>query len=416
MPAAQLATKGFPLDSELARGLNREVAQAMKPYPASIAAYGKGADSWRAGDTIVLADLGRTLAAIATRGPDVFYTGWIADSIAADVHRNGGLITKNDLAAYRAKERPPIRGQYHGYDIVTMPPPSSGGVAMVEMLNILSHFDLKRPGRWSPETLHLMIEAMRRAYVDRARYLGDPDFVKMPLARLTSAKYAAALASHIDRSKATSSVELGKDIVTPTSVATESDETTQFSIVDADGNAVSNTFTLEGGYGSHVVVRGAGFLLNNEMGDFNKKPGETNVQGDIGTPANLIAPGKRMLSSMSPTIVTKNGKLFMVTGSPGGRTIINTVMEVVLNVTGFGMNAREAVDAPRLHHQWLPDVATFERDALPDSTVARLRAMGHTVEQRGRQGDAHTIIFDAKTKTAYGANDRRSADSKVSAP
>jgi gamma-glutamyltranspeptidase/glutathione hydrolase len=416
MPAAQLATRGFPLDSELARSLNREVEQAMKPYPASVAAYGKSTGSWQAGDTIVLADLGRTLTAIATRGPEAFYNGWIADSIAAEMQRNGGLITKKDLAVYQAKERAPVRGQFHGYDIVTMPPPSSGGVAMVEMFNILSHFDLQRQGRWSPETLHLVIEAMRRAYVDRARYLGDPDFVKMPLARLTSAKYAAALASHIDRSKATSSVELGKDIVTATSVATESDETTQFSIVDADGNAVSNTFTLEGGYGSHVVVRGAGFLLNNEMGDFNKKPGETNVQGDIGTPANLIAPGKRMLSSMSPTIVTKNGKLFMVTGSPGGRTIINTVMEVVLNATGFGMNAREAVDAPRLHHQWLPDVATFEHDALPDSTLARLRAMGHTVEQRGRQGDAHTIIFNAKTRTAYGANDRRSADSKASAP
>ena len=417
LPAAQLAVKGFPVDSDLARSLNHEVAQAMKPYPASVAAYGKsGGGTWQAGDTIVLADLGRTLSAIAMRGSDVFYKGWIADSIAAEMQRNGGLITKKDLAAYRAKERAPIRGQYRGYDIVTMPPPSSGGVAMVEMFNILSHFDLAREGRWSAETLHLMIEAMRRAYVDRARYLGDPDFVKMPLARLTSAKYAATLASHIDRSKATSSVELGKDIVTPTSVAAESDETTQFSIVDADGNAVSNTFTLEGGYGSHVVVRGAGFLLNNEMGDFNKKPGETNAQGDIGTRANLIAPGKRMLSSMSPTVVTKNGKLFMVTGSPGGRTIINTVMEVVLNATGFGMNAREAVDAPRLHHQWLPDVATFERDALPDSTVARLRTMGHTVEQRGRQGDAHTIIFDPKTRTAYGANDRRSSDSKASAP
>jgi len=416
-PAAQLAIKGFALDSELARSLNREVGQAMKPYAASVVAYGKaGGGQWQPGDTIVLADLGRTLTAIATRGPDVFYTGWIADSLAADMQRNGGLITKRDLAAYRAKERAPIRGRYHGYDIVTMPPPSSGGVAMVEMFNILSHFDLQKQGRWSPGALHFMIEAMRRAYVDRARYLGDPDFVKMPLARLTSAKYAAFLASHIDRAKATSSVELGKDIVTPTSVATESNETTQFSVVDADGNAVSNTFTLEGGYGSHVVVRGAGFLLNNEMGDFNKKPGETNVQGDIGTPANVIAPGKRMLSSMSPTIVTKNGKLFMVTGSPGGRTIINTVMEVVLNATGFGMNARESVDAPRLHHQWLPDVATFERDALPDSTLARLRAMGHTVEQRGRQGDAHTIVYNSKTRTAYGANDRRSSDSKAAAP
>ena len=417
LPAAQLASRGFVLDSGLARSLGREVTQAMKPYAASVAAYGKrdGAP-WQAGDTLVLVDLGRTLDAIATRGADIFYTGWIADSIAADMQRNGGLITKKDLARYRARERTPIRGRYHGYDIVAMPPPSSGGVAMVEMLNILSHFDLEKQGRWSPETLHLMIEAMRRAYVDRARYLGDPDFVKMPLTRLTSPSYAATLASQIDRTHATSSIELGKDIVTPSSVATESDETTQFSVVDKDGNAVSNTFTLEGGYGSHVVVRGAGFLLNNEMGDFNKKPGETNVQGDIGTPANLIEPGKRMLSSMTPTIVTRNGALYMVTGSPGGRTIINTVMEVVLNATGFGMNAREAVDAPRLHHQWLPDVATFERDALADSTVSQLRAMGHTVEQRGRQGDAHTIIFDAKTKTAYGANDRRSSDSKASRP
>jgi gamma-glutamyltranspeptidase / glutathione hydrolase len=414
MPAAELASKGFPLDSSLAHSLTREAEQGMKPYSASVTAYGKpGGGAWQPGDTLVLADLGRTLTAIATRGADVFYTGWIADSIAADMHRNGGLITKQDLADYRARERAPIRGRYNGYDVITMPPPSSGGVAMVEMFNILSHFDLAKEGRWSPETLHLIIEAMRRAYLDRARYLGDPDFVKMPIARLTSASYAAGLAAHIDRAKATSSVELGKDIVTSTSVAAESDETTQFSVVDKDGNGVSNTFTLEGGYGSHVVVRGAGFLLNNEMGDFNKKPGETNVQGDIGTRANLIAPGKRMLSSMSPTIVTKGGKLFMVTGSPGGRTIINTVMEVVLNATGFGMNAREAVDAPRLHHQWLPDVATFEHGALPDSTLARLQAMGHTVEQRGRQGDAHTIIFDAKTKVAYGANDRRSSDSRA---
>lgn len=417
LPAAQLASKGFQLDSELARSLSREVSRAMNPYPASVAEYGKpGGGEWQPGDTIVLADLGRTLTAIATGGADVFYMGWIADSIAAEMQRNGGLITKADLAAYRARQRSPIRGSYHGYDIVTMPPPSSGGVAMVEMLNILSHFDIQRHGRWSPETLHLMIEAMRRAYVDRARYLGDPDFVRMPLARLTSAKYAASLAAGIDRRKATSSLEIGKDIVTSNALATESDETTQFSIVDRDGNAVSNTFTLEGGYGSHVVVRGAGFLLNNEMGDFNKKPGETNVQGDIGTRPNLIVPGKRMLSSMTPTIVTKGGKLFMVTGSPGGRTIINTVMEVVLNVTGFGMTAREAVDAPRFHHQWLPDMAIFEQNAIPDSTLQRLRAMGHAVEERGHQGDAHTIVFDAKTRTAYGANDRRSADSKAASP
>jgi gamma-glutamyltranspeptidase / glutathione hydrolase len=417
MPAAQLATRGFPLDSSLAWSLTRELARGMKPYPASLAAYGKrGGGDWQPGDTIVLPDLGRTLTAIARGGADVFYRGWIADSIAAEMQRHGGLITKRDLREYAARERAPIRGRFHGFDLITMPPPSSGGVAMIETLNILSHFDLAKQGRWSPETLHLMIEAMRRAYLDRARYLGDPDFVKMPLTRLTSAAYAATLATQIDPMKATSSTELGKDILTTANVTTESDETTQFSIVDRDGNAVSNTFTLEGGYGSHVVVRGAGFLLNNEMGDFNKKPGETNVQGDIGTAPNVIVPGKRMLSSMSPTIVTRNGKLFMVTGSPGGRTIINTVMEVVLNATAFGMTAREAVDAPRFHHQWLPDVVTFEQDAIPDSTVSRLREMGHAVELGGSQGDAHTIIMDAKSGRAYGANDWRSADSKASAP
>ena len=416
MPAVQLATKGFPLDSSLARSLNREVAEAMSPYPASVAAYGKpGGGDWRFGDTLVLGDLGRSLRAIATRGPDAFYTGWIADSLAADMQRNGGLITKKDLAAYRARERAPVRGTFRGHEIISMPPPSSGGVAMIEMLNTLSYFDLAGQ-RWSPPTLHLLIESMRRAYVDRARFLGDPDFVSVPIARLTSRKHAASVASSIDRTKASSSIEIGKDIVSDANVASESDETTHFSVVDADGNAVANTYTLEGGYGSHVVVRGAGFLLNNEMGDFNKKPGETNTTGTIGTRPNLIAPGKRMLSSMTPTIVTKGGRLFMVTGSPGGRTIINTVMEVVLNVTGFGMSAREAVDAPRLHHQWLPDVATFERDALPDSTVSRLRAMGHTVQQRGRQGDAHTIVYDARRKVALGANDPRSSDSKAAVP
>jgi gamma-glutamyltranspeptidase / glutathione hydrolase len=264
-----------------------------------------------------------------------------------------------------------------------MPPPSSGGVTMVEMLNILEQFDLAKYGPQSPQALHLTIEAMRRGYLDRARYLGDPDFVKdMPLDRLMSKSYAKTLAQSIDPNRASSSVELGRDIVTQVASA-EHDETTHFSVVDKDGNAVSNTFTLEGGFGSHVVVRGAGFILNNEMGDFNKKPGETNLGGDIGTPANLIAPGKRMLSSMSPTIITKDGKLFMVTGSPGGRTIINTVMEMILNATTYGMNVRQSVDAPRYHHQWLPDTVTFERNAIADSTVARLRAMGHNVKFGG---------------------------------
>jgi len=415
MPAVELAEKGFVLSPALARSLNREIDSSMARYPASVAAYGKpGSGQWVAGDTIVLRDLGRTLRAIATRGPNAFYTGWIADSIAATMSRNGGLISKRDLAAYQAKMRTPLHGSYRGYDLITMPPPTSGGVTMLEMLNILERFDLAKLGDLSPAALHVEIEAMRRGYLDRARYLGDPDFVKMPIARLTSKTYAKSLAASIDPSHASSSVELGRDIVTQVA-STEDDETTQFSIVDGAGNAGSNTFTLEGGFGSHVVVDGAGFILNNEMGDFNKKPGETNLTGDIGTAANLIAPGKRMLSSMSPTIVTKNGKLFMVTGSPGGRTIINTVMEIVLGVIDFGLDARQAVDSPRFHHQWLPDTVTFERNAIPDSVASQLRAMGHAVKfGRGVQGDGHTIVV--RDGVAAGANDHRSPDSKVSVP
>ena len=414
MPAVELAEKGFALSPALARSLNREVAGAMARYPSSVAAYGKpGGGEWIAGDTIVLRDLGRTLRAIATNGPNAFYTGWIADSIAASMARNGGLISKRDLAAYQARTRTPLRGTYRGYELITMPPPTSGGVVMIEMLNILERFDLARLGAMTPAALHVEIEAMRRGYLDRARWLGDPDFVKMPIAKLTSKSYAKTLASTIDVGRASSSVELGRDIVTQVA-STEDDETTQFSIVDRAGNAVSNTFTLEGGFGSHVVVGGAGFILNNEMGDFNKKPGETNLTGDIGTKANLIEPGKRMLSSMSPTIVTKDGKLFMVTGSPGGRTIINTVMEIVLGVIDFGYDARQAVDAPRFHHQWLPDQVTFERNAIPDSVAAQLRAMGHDLRFGNQQGDGHTIVV--RDGVASGANDHRSPDSKVSVP
>jgi gamma-glutamyltranspeptidase / glutathione hydrolase len=282
------------------------------------------------------------------------------------------------------------------------------------MLNILESFDLPKLGHQSPKALHYQIEAMRRAYLDRARHIGDPDFVKnMPLQRLTSKAYAKTLASSIDPNRASKSVDLGRDIFTQIA-STEPEETTHFSVVDKNGNAVSNTYTLEGGFGSHVVIGGTGVILNNEMGDFNKKPGETNERGDIGTPPNIIAPGKRMLSSMTPSIVTKDGKLFMVVGSPGGRTIINTVTEIVLNAIDFHMNVRQAVDAPRFHHQWLPDTTTFERNALPDSTIERLRAMGHNVKIGTQQGDGHTIIV--RNGVAYGANDKRSSDSKASVP
>jgi gamma-glutamyltranspeptidase/glutathione hydrolase len=413
MPAVELAEKGFAVSSGLARGLNAQISGPMAKFPSSVAAYGKpGGGPWAEGDRIVLADLGRTLRAIATDGADVFYKGWVADRIAADMKANGGIITKDDLGAYQAKVRTPVKGTFHGYEVTVMAPPSSGGVAMLEMLNLLEPFDLKAKGAGSAEAIHLEAEAMRRAFLDRARYLGDPDFTDVPVAKLISKEYAKTIPA-IDPAKATSSVELGRDIVTKTTQ--EPDETTHFSVMDKDGMVVSSTYTLEGGYGSSVVVAGAGFILNNEMGDFNKRPGETSARGDIGTAPNLIDPGKRMLSSMTPTIVTKDGKVVLVTGSPGGRTIINTVTGVVLGVTEYGMTGREAVDMPRFHHQWLPDRLDLERTGFTDEVIAKLKAMGHDVRVVGTQGDAHTIWI-APDGTPYGVNDKRSADSKASVP
>lgn len=412
-PSVGLA-EGFTMSAGLARGLNREVAGPMAPFSASVAAFGKpGGGEWKEGDRLVQADLAKTLRAIADDGADAFYNGWIADRIAEEMKANGGIISKADLAAYRAKERAPIRGIYKGYDIVSMPPPSSGGVALVEMLNILEPFDLKAKGLLTAPALHLQIEAMRRAYLDRARHLGDPDFVEVPVARLTSKEHARTVAASIDPVKASRSVDLGKDIVTVP--AAEPDETTHFSVIDRDGLAVTSTYTLEGSYGSHVVVKGTGFLLNNEMGDFNKKAGETNLTGDIGTPANMIAPGKTMLSSMTPTMVVKDGRLVLLTGSPGGRTIINTVFAIVLGVTEYGLNGRQAVDLARMHHQWLPDRATLEEGAVPEEVLTALRAMGHEVRAQSRQGDAHSI-WVAPDGTPYGVPDKRAADAKASVP
>jgi gamma-glutamyltranspeptidase/glutathione hydrolase len=294
-----------------------------------------------------------------------------------------------------------------------MPPPSSGGVGLIEMLNILENFNLARLGRTSPEAIHLTIEAMRRAFLDRARFLGDPDFGPVPVARLTSKLYAKDLAAGINPQKASSSLELGKEIVT-VPANREGDETTHFSVWDKNGMAVANTFTLEGSYGSRVVVKGAGFLLNNEMGDFNKKPGETDTGWNIGTKPNLIAPGKRMLSSMTPTIVTRNGKAILITGSPGGRTIINTVLSIVLGVVEYEMNGREAVDALRFHHQWMPDETTFESGFIPADTLAKLKEMGHKVKIEGKQGDGNSILIDPKTGEAFGITDKRSPDGKAS--
>jgi gamma-glutamyltranspeptidase/glutathione hydrolase len=406
-PALKLADEGFAIDGSLAGQLNGVVA-AAHDFTELRRVYGKdGKADWRAGDRLVQKDLARTLRRIAEDGPDAFYKGAIADLIVAEMKSGGGLITKDDLAAYTANERKPVHGTYRGYDVYAPPPPSSGGTCLVEMLNILENFDLHKQGRWSPETMHLMIESMRRAYCDRARHLGDPAFTKVPPA-LTQKDYARTLARGIDLHKATRSEALAKDIP----LAREGDSTTHFSVIDRDGMAVANTTTLERGFGSRVVVRGAGFLLNDEMIDFNWRPGVTDRNGTIGTDANLIAPGKRMLSSQTPTIVAKDGKVVLVTGSPGSRTIINTVLCVVISVIDFDMDIRAAVDAPRLHHQWFPDEVRFEgiRD-YPD-LVAKLKAMGHVVTGI-RQGDAHSIRVDLKTGAYHGAADRR-IDGKVS--
>ena len=414
-PSAKIAREGFALHAALARELNGQLAGEMGKFPSSVAAYGKpGGGQWQAGDRIVLADLAKTLQAIADNGPDAFYKGWIAEQLAADMAANGGLITTDDLAKYQAKERAAVRGTFRGYDIISMPPVSSGGVAMIEMLNILEGLGIEKTAPQSADAKHLQIEAMRRAYLDRARYMGDPDFVQIPVDKLISKAHARDVAASIDRAKASSSAELGRDILTKTSQV-ESPETTHYSVLDRNGMAVSNTYTLEGSYGSRVVAKGLGFLLNNEMGDFNPKPGETNLTGTIGTPANVIVPHKRMRSSMTPTIVTRDGRLVLITGSPGGTTIINTVTGIVLNVTAFGMTGRDAVDAPRMHHQWLPDRTSIE--ALDEAEAAKLTAMGHEIRVGGRQGSAHSIWIDPKTGTPYGVSDsKRTADSKASAP
>jgi gamma-glutamyltranspeptidase/glutathione hydrolase len=402
LPAVRLAEEGFELNATLAASLNSVVTTSSE-FPELVRVFGKngGKDDWAAGDRLVQKDLAWTLRLIAEQGSDAFYTGPIADKLVAEMKTGGGLISPPDLAAYQAMVRKPIHGTYRGYDVYGPPPPSSGGTCLVEMLNVLENFDLHSKGRWSPETLHVMIETMRRAYCDRAYYLGDPAFTKAA-PHLTSKAYAKALARTIKLDRATPSEALARDI----KLSNEGDSTTHFSVIDKDGMAVANTYTLERSYGSRIVVRGAGFLLNNEMIDFNWFPGVTDRQGGIGTAPNQIAPGKRMLSSQTPTILARNGKVVLVTGSPGSRTIINTVLGIVVNVVDFGMDIRAAVDAPRLHHQWFPDYARFEAIEEHAATIKRLREMGHTV--RGtKQGDAHSIWVDPKTGRYYGAEDRR---------
>jgi gamma-glutamyltranspeptidase/glutathione hydrolase len=403
-PAIALARDGFTVTDGLARSL-RNVLPSMKPYPASVAQFSKNGVPYEAGETLRQPDLARTLTRVAEQGPAGFYEGETALLVEKEMAANGGLITRDDMKAYQPKKRTPLRGSYRGYEIISMPPISSGGVALIEQLNMLEGFDLKAAGFRSAASIHQIVEGMRRAYADRARHLGDPDFNQaMPIERLISKDYAATLRRTISTERASKS--------SPTSFEwpAESDETTHLSVVDAERNAVSLTYTLEYGYGSRIVVPGAGFLLNNEMGDFNAGPGLTTAGGLIGTDPNLAAPRKRMLSSMTPTIVAKDGKLFMVTGSPGGRTIINTVLHTILNVIDYGMGAQEAVDAPRFHHQWLPDRVSYERWGISPDTAKLLQGMGHTMQPIGAQGVAEVIVVNEKENLLEGAFDRRAPD------
>jgi len=406
-PAIRLARDGFEVSDGLARDLANNL-EYMQRYPASIAQFSRSGTPYEAGDVLRQPDLARTLERIASDGPIDFYQGETARLIEREMKRLGGLITRTDLHAYVVKKRTPLTGTYRGYEIITMPPASSGGVALLEMLNILEGYDLASTGFGSAATVHLMAESMRRAFADRAKYLGDPDFVHgMPIDRLTSAAYAADLRKTIDPDRASVSSPAQFDW------PTESPETTHFSVVDTDRNAVSMTYTLEGiygGYGSMIVVPGAGFLLNSEMGDFNAGPDLTTAEGLIGTPPNLAAPGKRPLSSMTPTIVAKDGQLFMVTGSPGGRTIINTVLQTILNVVDFKMNAQDATDAGRIHHQWLPDRIRFEERALSPDTLALLTQRGHPLDMVPRMGAAHLILFNRADNVLEGGIDRRRPD------
>jgi gamma-glutamyltranspeptidase/glutathione hydrolase len=402
-PAVDLARDGFTVTDGFARSLAWALPE-MRQHSASIAQFSKQGEAYVAGEVFRQPDLARTLERIRDQGPAGFYEGETAALVEKEMRAGGGLITLDDLRAYRARRRAPLRGSYRGREVVAMPPPSSGGTALLEMLNVLERYDLASMGFGSAAHLHLLAEAMRRAFADRARYLGDPDFVAgMPIERLVSKEYAAELARSILPERASRSApnrSRGRPRATRTHV----------SVVDAARSAVALTYTLEYGYGSRIVVPGAGFLLNNEMGDFNAGPGLTDATGLIGTEPNLARPGKRMLSSMTPTILAQDGRLLMVTGSPGGRTIINTVLQTILDVVDFGMNVQEAVDAPRVHHQWLPDQLLHERFLVSPDTLALLAGRGHALVEVGRLGVVEAIVYDAKQDLLEGGSDRRVPD------
>ena len=417
-PAVELARNGFEVDEHLAASLNgilqRSGVRENDRYQELRRCYGHPQGrSWRPGDKLVLPDLAATLASIAKQGAGAFYQGRIAGQIVAEMQSGEGLITREDLAGYKAKIRPAISAEINGYEVFGAPPPSSGGTTVLLILRMLERRGIAPDpdSYWNAEQVHLMAEAMKRAFRERAAHLGDPDFVRIPK-QLYDDEYVGELARSISLDEATASSSLAGDV--PLSEAPqEGESTTHFSVLDGDGMAVSNTYTIEQPYGARVVVRGAGFLLNNEMGDFNWYPGFTSRSGKIGTEANLLAPGKRMLSSTAPTIVKRDGKVVLLTGSPGGRTIINTVSCILVQTLFFGRPLDEAVQGPRIHHQWFPDVIEIEHmDGLRwEQLLTELRSKGHMVKESprrgGRQGSAHSIWVDQETRLMTGVADWR---------
>jgi len=402
-PAIRLASSGFEVGYELARGLRGE-SEKLGKFDESRRIFLRDGKYYEAGEIFRQPELARTLEAIALHGPDTFYRGAVAREIAASMEKNHGLISPADLAQYQAKIRTPLVGHFRGYTILTVPPPSSGGVGLIEMLNILEPLDLGEPDSYG--SMHLMIEAMRRAYADRAEYLGDADFVHVPVAGLVSKHYAAELRQEILDTKPDAPVGAGQP------APAESSTTTHYSVIDEEGNAASNTYTLNAGYGSGLTVEGAGFLMNDEMDDFAAKPGSPNMFGLVQGEANAIAPHKRPLSSMTPTMVLEGGtaggpgQLRLILGSPGGGTIINTVLEVLLNVIVFRMDVQQAVTEPRFHDQWMPDQVLLERTISQD-TVGRLQDAGYKVKQVGGIGDCEAIAVDPETGWRFGASDPR---------
>jgi len=411
-PAIKLARDGFPLAYEDTQDLKED--EYLAQFPESKRIFLRDGNYYQPGELFKQPELARTLERIA-KDPDDFYHGAVARELAAAIHKGGGLITAADLAAYEVKEREPIRGSYRGYEIISAPPPSSGGVALVEILNILEGFDLAKLGNRSAQTLHLGAEAFRRAFYDRSDFMGDPDFAKVPVAQLIDKKYAAAWRDSIDPNHASVSKDLKRPSIfnelervaqSRLTAIREPENTNHYSVVDAEGNAVAVTTTLNDSFGSRVTAEGLGFLLNDEMDDFAAKQGVPNAYGLIQGPANAIGPGKRPLSAMTPTIVLKDGKLFLVLGSPGGPTIITTVANVLIGVVDFSLDIAEAVNAPRFHHQWLPDQILVE-DRLSPDTMNGLRSKGHKLNIKHFWGDGECIMVDSKTGERLGASDGR---------